>query len=189
MKVTSGNIQKIYDKYNLIGVRAIHSLKVADLAAELARALGASPEKAWTAGALHDLQREIHPLLLLKYAEEHHLGINLDQRKSPLLLHGKVAADIVNKELGIKDEKILDAIRTHTCGEAGMEPLQAIVYAADFLESFSDSPTCQDIHDACLKDLSHGINLINQDSLAWMSSIGRDASRDFRKNLDYYAKY
>ena len=56
------------------------------------------------------------------------------ERANPSLLHGPVAAVWAEKELGITDRSILDAIRYHTTGRAGMSRLEMVVYLADLIE-------------------------------------------------------
>lgn len=41
---------------------------------------------------------------------------------------------LVEKEVGIKDREILDAIRYHTSGRPEMSMLEKIVYLADYIE-------------------------------------------------------
>lgn len=47
------------------------------------------------------------------------------------LLHAPAAAYYIDTVLGIHDEDILNAVRYHTVGRAGMSPLEEIIYIAD----------------------------------------------------------
>ena len=61
-------------------------------------------------------------------------GIILDnvQLHAPKLWHGMSGSIVVRDELGIDDEDILNAIRYHTTGRAGMSLLEKIIFTADF---------------------------------------------------------
>ena len=50
------------------------------------------------------------------------------------ILHGPVGAWIAEKEFGVTDEDILNAIRYHTTGRAEMCKLEKIIFIADMIE-------------------------------------------------------
>jgi HD superfamily phosphohydrolase YqeK len=83
MKTNSECIEII--KGRLTEQRFIHSLNVADCAKELAIKFGADPEKAYTAGLIHDSCKNLETNAQLQYLLEnkveclshHHLMINL----------------------------------------------------------------------------------------------------------------
>ena len=52
-------------------------------------------------------------------------------RREPLLLHAYVSADIAERELGVRDLEVLDAVRRHTLGAPRMTPLDRVLYVAD----------------------------------------------------------
>lgn len=111
-----------------------HCEAVAALCRELARIFGEDEEKAELTGLLHDITRDKSPEELLRLARDFNLTINEIEKKMPLLLHGAVAAEILRREWGIKDEDILDAVRHHTNAAPGMSKLAKIVFLADKLE-------------------------------------------------------
>ncbi len=53
------NLQEILHKYLNSEERINHSIRVAELAVELAKKYEVEPNKAYTAGILHDLAKEI----------------------------------------------------------------------------------------------------------------------------------
>jgi nicotinate-nucleotide adenylyltransferase len=191
--VNKENIQTIYDRFGVSPERAKHSLGVAEIAVELANNYDIDPEKAWLAGALHDIARDWPGNKQLDYSNKHDLMPNPDESHNPKLLHGRIAADIIKREYGITDTETLDSITTHTSGCAKMKPLQAIIYSADFLESTSHEPESKEIRNHVLSeifiDLNKGINLINQDSAEWLTQHGRKLTQDFLENQKYYSKY
>jgi nicotinate-nucleotide adenylyltransferase len=111
-----------------------HSLRTANFAEKLAEIYGEEGEKAWIAGMLHDLSRELSydalkRIAALKYTIAPWEEIN------PVLTHGKAAAVIAQEELGIEDTAILEAIAEHVTGQPGMSALSKIIFIADYLES------------------------------------------------------
>ena len=99
--------------------RLRHSLGVMQVMEELAVVYELDQEKAAIAGLLHDAGKDLSPALQKQFIEEAGLAIepysNLDYT---LYLHGPVGAYFVQKELGITDALIFDAIYMHAfCGE------------------------------------------------------------------------
>ena len=106
--------------------RFIHSLNVAKTAVELARRYGTDEKKAYTAGVLHDVLKDKSPEELLSYLTE-------VERSNHKLYHAIAGAVYVEKELGVTDRDIIDAIRYHTTGRKGMSLLEKVIYIADFI--------------------------------------------------------
>ncbi|ADL12121.1 bis(5'-nucleosyl)-tetraphosphatase (symmetrical) YqeK [Acetohalobium arabaticum] len=114
--------------------RLKHSLAVRDVAVDLAKEYGADIKKARTAGLLHDSAKGISNDNLLQMAQE--FGIVVDDVIStvPSLLHGPIGAKLVQKEFGIEDKEILNAIKIHTLGAEEMTILEKIIFIADYIE-------------------------------------------------------
>lgn len=122
-----------YIKENLSEKRYIHSLGVAAEAKKLAGKYGADIEKAYFAGLAHDLAKELsEEEMRLKLAKYEHEEL-LDRYSYPLL-HGPVAALILEKEFSVSDNEILEAVCYHTTGKENMCLLAKIIYLADFIE-------------------------------------------------------
>ncbi len=119
--------------------RYLHSTGTADTAASLAKEFGADPDKAYLAGLLHDIAREDLPSDILPEAKSHGIIVRTEDRRLPLLLHGKVAAARA-RELGVEDPDILDAISSHVAGRRGWTRLEQVVYLADKIEPTRDYP-------------------------------------------------
>jgi len=130
-----------------------HSVGVAETARSLAQRYGVDPEAAFTAGLLHDLAKNLPPEGLLKAAEASGIVVDGIERANPSLLHGPVAAVWAEKELGITDRSILDAIRYHTTGRAGMSRLEMVVYLADLIEPGRRYPGVDRLRELAGKDL------------------------------------
>jgi nicotinate-nucleotide adenylyltransferase len=53
---------------------------------------------------------------------------------SEALLHGPAAASWLERELGVNDGEVLDAVAYHTVGKVGMGELAMVVWIADKIE-------------------------------------------------------
>jgi predicted HD superfamily hydrolase involved in NAD metabolism len=82
----------------------------------------------------HDLYRAHEPAQLLALAEELGLSISSVERSAPILLHGPIAATRAEREWGVDDEAVLEAIRWHTTARPGMSAVATTVFLADKIE-------------------------------------------------------
>ena len=121
-------------KASLPHKRFKHSLAVYDTALELAAVYGLDKEKVGVGALLHDCGREIPTRDLLMHTIA--LGLPMDdvERNQPILLHAKLGVYYAREKYGVTDQEILDAIRFHTTGAAGMSKMAMVVYLADLLE-------------------------------------------------------
>ena len=112
--------------------RYLHSTGVQEMAEDLARIYGADVEKAGFAGRYHDIAKCFSDDEMNAYVRKYGLAdMYIDNNP---LAHSKVAACILKDRFGVTDEEVLDAIRSHTTGRAGMSLLEEIVYVADAIE-------------------------------------------------------
>ncbi len=111
--------------------RLAHSLAAERAARALAGTCGCDSERAALAGLLHDICRDASPRWQLQYLRRG--GIQPDEAWlcHPPIWHGPCAALYLARELGIRDGDILNAVRWHTTGRAGMSGLERAVYLAD----------------------------------------------------------
>ena len=152
-------ISKFYElaEKTLSERRFIHSKNVANSAALLAKKYGEDPLKAETAGILHDITKEFNPEKLLQIIRTG--GIILDDflEKTPKLYHAVSGMVYARDTLGITDEGILNAIRTHTTGAANMPLLSKIIFIADFISEERDYPDVDIMRRESEKSLEDGM--------------------------------
>ncbi|MBE6848435.1 MAG: HD domain-containing protein [Ruminococcus sp.] len=115
-----------------------HSCNVAQAARELAKRYGADADKAYFAGLVHDICKE------LPFEEQEQLVLASDMQPdlaelhSKKVWHGIAGAQLLRTEFGITDMDILNAVRFHTVGRAQMSLLEEIIYIADMISEERD---------------------------------------------------
>jgi predicted HD superfamily hydrolase involved in NAD metabolism len=134
--------------------RFAHTLRVARLAGSLARAHGADAAAAVTSGLLHDVARLWSADDLLRECVRRGMALDEFELANPIVLHAPLGAEIARESYGVRDERVLDAIRLHTLGAPAMAPLAQIVYLADSLEPGRDFPERAAQHRLALADLN-----------------------------------
>ena len=142
-----------YARERLSDKRFDHTVRVAATAERLARVHGLDPQGARLAGLLHDLTRETDGDTLLSIATKHGVPIGSPEREKPMLLHGPVAAEVAEAELGVRDEGVLEAVRVHTTGAPGMGPLSLAVFVADKIEPGRQGEWVEELRGLAEKDL------------------------------------
>lgn len=118
--------------------RYTHSVNVSKEARKLAKLYGADEEKAAIAGILHDITKETPKDEQLQIILDGGIILDSIQMNAPKLWHSISGSVYVQKELGIEDEDILNAIKYHTTGRAGMTLLEKIIFIADFTSEERD---------------------------------------------------
>ena len=154
-------------KETLSPYRYNHSMCVAKKAAELAKKHGIDEEKAYVAGILHDVTKEMpydeQKKLIEKYEKMTDLEIN-----NKKVYHQMSGAAFVQSELEITDADIISGIRYHTTGRENMTLFEMIIYLADFTSADRSYPdvdimrekTDNNLLDGMLYSLSYTINSI-----------------------------
>lgn len=113
-----------------------HSLNVADEAKKLAEKYDLySPEKAYLSGLLHDICKEIPKEEQLIMAKKSTLDVSPVELVTPPLYHAIAGAWYAENVLNVHDDDILNAVRYHTVGRAGMSRLEEIIYIADLISA------------------------------------------------------
>ena len=131
--------------------RFAHSLAVADTARRMALRFGEDPLKAEQAGLLHDCAKSVPLPEMQQIALENRLDADEAFLNSSALLHSVVGAWMAEHRYGVTDLDVLEAIRYHNTGCAGMSRLAVCVALADSIEPTREPyPYLQEI-----RDLSH----------------------------------
>lgn len=148
---------KNYAKSVLSEKRFVHTVNVAEEARRLALIWGEDPDKAYVAGLIHDIAKEIPAnearTLLLRAVKAEKQEVNLPK----VAVHGFLAAYIAKETLGICDEDVLAAAKSHTTGRVGMSNLEKIIYIADFTEPGRNFPEADEVRSLSEKSLDEAV--------------------------------
>jgi nicotinate-nucleotide adenylyltransferase len=111
--------------------RKAHTLRVAETAAKKAVEMGLSERQAITAALFHDCGKNValdNPLL-------ENFTINPAWGDVPeKVLHQFTGAYLAQNVFGVSDMDVLNAVRYHTSGRAGMSELEKLIFLADMVE-------------------------------------------------------
>lgn len=142
-----------------------HSKNVAKEAVRLAKKYGADPQKAELAGILHDATKETPEDEQMELIARAGIVLSPLERSSQKLWHAISGSAFVMVELGITDKEIIDSIRYHTTGRAGMTLLDKVIFIADFTSAERDyegvdkmrKVADKNLDEACLEGMSFTI--------------------------------
>lgn len=133
-----------------------HTLGVMESSIQLAEQYGADPERAETAAILHDVAKYWPVERMREIIEQNDLNLDL-LRYDKQMWHAEVGAFVAEKEYGITDPDILNAIRFHTSGREDMSLLEKIVCLADYIEPGRDFPGVDKIRKLAKVSLEEGL--------------------------------
>lgn len=142
-----------YIKKNLSAKRFKHSVNVAEVALKLAKAYKADTQKAYIAGLLHDVCKEIpesEQLVLMGRCDYPPDTLELE---SPSLYHAVAGSTFIKEHFKITDETILRAVRYHTAATDKMSKVEVIVYLADLISADRQYDGVEDMRKLCFKSL------------------------------------
>jgi predicted HD superfamily hydrolase involved in NAD metabolism len=110
---------------------ANHSRQVAEAAHKLALRFGADPDKAVSAGWLHDISVIFLDDQRIGIARQLGLSLLPEEETNPVLMHQKISVLMAGEIFGVKDPEILDAIGCHTTLRAHATLLDKVLFVAD----------------------------------------------------------
>ncbi|MEH7111999.1 bis(5'-nucleosyl)-tetraphosphatase (symmetrical) YqeK [Neobacillus niacini] len=129
-----------------------HTLGVMETAIALAKQYGADEKKAELAAIFHDYAKFRPKDEMRNIIESQKFSQDLLHYNSELW-HAPTGAYLVEKEAGLMDKEILDAIRYHTAGRPNMTLLEKIIYLADYIEPGRHFPGVDEVRDLAKQNL------------------------------------
>lgn len=145
-----------------------HSVSVLETVTRLADRHGVDEAPLRLAALLHDCARELPNTELLSRCEAWDLPIRDVDRRSPVLLHGRLAARIAEVEHGITDPSVVSAVLWHTAGHPEMSLSDKLFFLADVMEPTRPHGWVDDLRNAAFNDVDHGVLMaieINEEHL------------------------
>lgn len=146
-----------------------HVLRVTEVAGKLAQKYGVSVAAAEQAALFHDIakfmEKEALRLILVKEnVDDCLLSFHHE------LWHGPVGAIIASQEFGITDQDVLNAVRYHTTGRAGMSMLEKVIYIADMIEPGRDFPGVDQLRETATEDIHMAMGACIHQSVQFLIS-------------------
>ncbi len=108
-----------------------HVTQVRAAGRRLARRLGLALPPVDLACLAHDLAAVVPRSALLQAAADWAVTLSEGDRAIPAVIHGPLAAAVLEQRLGVTDGDVLNAVRYHTTLRAGAAPLEQLVFIAD----------------------------------------------------------
>lgn len=144
-------------KEKLTEHRFIHSLNVAESSKELARIYGYDEEIAYTAGLIHDVCKDTPAGLQLSYMLENGAELTEIEISTAKLYHAMCGSVYIQKEFGIENQDMINAVRYHTTGRKNMSLLEKILFIADFISAERDYNGVEIMREKAVKSLDEAI--------------------------------
>lgn len=154
-----------------------HTLGVEQTARQMARIFGEDEEKAALAGLLHDCAKCMPLSQMVKAARRAQADPVMKESKA--LMHAVAGRCVAEEVYGVQDAEVLDAIRWHTTGHAGMTRLQKIIYLADMIEpNRKPYPGLDELRALCMQDLDAALRMALRMSLEHVKEQGKTLHPD-----------
>ena len=109
------------------------------------------------AAFLHDYGKIFKYSELVKIASEKNLGLSDFEISCKPIIHSYVCPYLLERDFGITDVLIHNAVRSHTIGSLNMNIIDRILYISDKIERSRDYEGIEDLRKLCLKDLDLGL--------------------------------
>ena len=110
-----------------------HVERVREIGQRLAARHGVDAELVDVGLAAHDLARALDGDELVSRANALDVSVGPIESRLPVMLHGPVAAAELERE-GLRDARVLEAVRWHTTGRRGLGDVGKVVLLADKLD-------------------------------------------------------
>ncbi|NRD75906.1 HD domain-containing protein [Bacillus sp. BRMEA1] len=154
-------------KKQLTDHRYQHTLGVMETAITLAKRFGADEKKAELAAIFHDYAKfrpkeEMKEIIKTQGFPQDLLDYNSE------LWHAPVGAYLTEKEAGITDREVLDAILYHTSGRPEMTLLEKIIYLADYIEPGRHFPGVEEVRSLAENHLDEALIKAVQNTILFL---------------------
>ena len=156
-------------KEKLTEKRYNHSVNVSKKAVYLARKYGADVKKAEIAGLLHDITKQTDEQEQLQIISDAGMKLSQLEFESKKLWHALSGAAYLKTKLKIEDEEILNAVKFHTTGRAGMSLLEKVVFVADMISEDRTFFEAEKVRKTAEESLDKAVCLTAVLSIEWLT--------------------
>ncbi len=165
--------------------RQAHSLRVAELAVARSCALKIPERQALTAALFHDCAKNLS--MDSPYLEGFSLPTEWGKVPSEVA-HQFMGAYVAEKHFGVTDGEVLNAIRYHTSGRAGMSALEKLVFLADMLEAERSYEGVDELRALFWRDIDECMERALRETLRFLEKKGGEIYPLTRAAYAYYEK-
>lgn len=186
-------LKKVQLKFKNNEERLIHTLNVVDMAVKLSKHYNLSKEdikKIKVAALMHDYTKyeslEFHKKYLSKQIFNKH-------KNEQFIYHAYSAANYIKEHYNIKDDKILNSIKSHVYGKISMTIFDKIILISDKIEINRKFPKANYFRKLAFEDLDLSVLLFLKDNISYNESEGKVISNYQKEIIDklekeYYGK-
>lgn len=170
----------------LTPARFRHTLGVEEMAIRLAKRFGADEDKAAEAALFHDCAKcSYSHEEMVRICDDAGLALEENERDIAQILHAPAGAVVARQEYGVTNPEVLEAIRWHTTGRAGLTTLEKIVFLADAIEPYRKPyPGLETIRKLAQSDLDAAICQSARDTQAYVAARGLPLNPNTEKMLN-----
>ena len=184
--------EKVFDYLasHLSPKRFEHSYQTAKFSVELASVYGVDVLKAQTAGLLHDCAKGMAEKTLISFCRKNCKDIEDFKniaKYAPKILHSFAGAVIAEKEFGIKDAGILNAVKNHTLGRPDMSMLEKIIFVADAVSYDRKFNSASKIRKLAKTDFDAAFKAVMYDKIEYVLRKGAWLCPKALETWNYYA--
>ncbi len=151
--------------------RCRHVFSVALTADALAEGYGVDRTRVLLASLGHDLAKERRDLSVEDWRDFPAAEIDTGVLAVPALHHAALGVVVMVKDYGVEDPLVLEAIRYHSTGRAGLSPVGKTLFLADFIEPLRKDPGRAVLEAACRESMDRGCLEVLRSKLLFL--IGR----------------
>lgn len=144
-----------------------HTLRVAEVAVQLAEIHNVSKRKTELAAIFHDYAKNRNTSELKRWIMNSYLPKDLLSYDNELW-HAPVGSILVERECGITDRDILNAIHYHTTGHPNMNKIAIITFVADYIEPDRDFPGITEVREMATVDLFQTAKLALRNTIHYL---------------------
>lgn len=145
-----------------------HIQGVVETAGRLARRFGEDPRRARWAGWFHDAAKEMNKEKLAELIRESPYTLDPIEQTLPALWHPYAGAWLAERDFGVRDRGVLEAVLRHTLGHPQMSLLAQILFVADYIEPSRTHKGVEEVRRAAQESLTRAVVLKAQQVLAFL---------------------
>lgn len=154
---------------NILGPqRYSHTLGVAETARKLAEEYNLDTDSAYKAGLLHDICKGLSTAEMKEWLKDSTWSLDLWEEEIPQLQHAPASAARAEREFAVDDLKILEAIRYHSTGFAGMEKHISLLLVADKIEPGRSYSGIDELREMAFENIDEAVRMICENTIRYL---------------------